>query len=224
MCDARLFGPQVAALEDARDVRVMPIHAHQTVAALANDILQDAPERFAIAGLSMGGIVAMEVLRQAPDRIAGLALMDTNPLAEAPEVAARRDGQIDKVDKGGLASVMRDEMKPNYLAQTSDREAILDLCMAMALDLGPQAFINQSRALAARPDQQGTLAAYRGPALVLCGAEDTLCPIHRHELMHALMPQSHLEIIPQAGHLPTLEAADQTTAALKHWLGTIPDH
>jgi pimeloyl-ACP methyl ester carboxylesterase len=90
--------------------------------------------------------------------------------------------------------------------------------MAMALDLGPQVFARQSRALRDRSDQQATLAAFTGPALVLMGAEDKLCPLDRHQLMHHLMPQSRLHIIPAAAHLPPLEQPDATARALRDWL------
>ena len=214
MCDARLFAHQTAAL----NATVLPVTEGDNMEALAAVVLRDAPDRFALGGLSMGGIVAMEVVRQAPHRVLGLALMDTNPLPELPEVRVRRGPQIDKAAAGGLESVMRDEMKPYYLADGPDRAAILDLCMDMALDLGPEVFIRQSLALRDRPDQSATLRIYQGQSLVLCGREDRLCPIARHELMHDLLPASTLCIIDGAGHLPTLERPEQTTAALRDWL------
>jgi pimeloyl-ACP methyl ester carboxylesterase len=160
----------------------------------------------------------MEMLRQAPARITRLALLDTNPRAEVEAVRQRREPQIAKALAGRLDRVMRDEMKPNYLADGPNRKAILDLCMDMALALGPEVFARQSRALAARPDQQATLEAYRGPTLILMGEEDRLCPRDRHELMHALIPGSRLAIIPGAGHLPTLEQPERTNAELARWL------
>ena len=218
MCDARLFAPQVAALAEDRDVSVLTMTDHDTIAALARDVLDQAPARFALAGLSMGGIVAMEVLRQAPDRVARIALMDTNPKAEHPKVANARAAQMAKVGQGDLIPVMRDEMKPNYLTDGPRRAAILDLCMEMASDLGPDVFIRQSRALQTRPDQQETLRHSTVPTLILCGRDDALCPVHRHELMHDLVPHSTLQVVENAGHLPTLEQPDETTAALKRWL------
>jgi pimeloyl-ACP methyl ester carboxylesterase len=214
MCDARLFQPQ----RDALGGVCLTVGGANTLEALAQTVLADAPERFALAGLSMGGIVAMEVVRQAPERVTRLALMDTNPLAESDEVKARRGPQMDKVRAGGLESVMRDEMKPNYLADTPDRDAILDLCMEMALAQGPEVFLRQSIALRDRPDQSETLRAFDKPALVLCGRHDALCPVHRHELMADLLPRATLTIIEGAGHLPTLETPDDTTRALADWL------
>jgi len=216
MCDARMWGGIDRAL-DVPVIHHLPTGA-ATMAALAAGFLADAPPRFALAGLSMGGILAMEILRQAPDRVARLALLDTNPRAETAEVQARRAPQIDRALAGDLEGVMRDDMKPNYLAPGPRKAEILDLCMDMALALGPQVFAQQSRALRDRPDQQATLAAFTGPALVLMGADDRLCPLDRHQLMHGLMPQSQLQIIPGAAHLPPLEQPDATLRALRGWL------
>jgi pimeloyl-ACP methyl ester carboxylesterase len=218
MCDARLFDPQIDALARNRPVTVGDLSGHDSVQALATAVLDNAPHRFALAGLSMGGIVAMEIIRQAPDRVAALALMDTNPRAELPEVQARRAPQINAVRAGWLARVMREEMKPNYLANGPDRQRILDVCMQMALDLGPEVFVAQSVALRDRPDQQETLRGVTVPTLILCGRHDTVCPLERHALMHALIPGSVLTVIEAAGHLPTLERPDVTTSALQEWL------
>jgi pimeloyl-ACP methyl ester carboxylesterase len=214
MCDARLFAPQIAELGGT----VLRITVANNVADLAVSVLAEAPDRFALAGLSMGGIVAMEVLRQAPDRVTPLALLDTNPLAETNAVKALRAPQIAKARAGQLDSVMRNEMKPNYLTNSPDRRRILDQCMDMAQSLGPEIFIRQSIALRDRPDQSDTLRRFEKPALVLCGRDDALCPVTRHELMHALMPHSTLCVIDGAGHLPTLERPAATNIALTHWL------
>jgi pimeloyl-ACP methyl ester carboxylesterase len=189
----------------------------ETIPAMAERILAKTPERFALAGLSMGGIIAMEMLHQAPERVERLALMDTNPLAENIDLQARRALQIARALSGDLAGVMREEMKPNYLADPSD-SATLELCMAMAQTLGPEVFRRQSLALRDRADRTRTLAQYSGPALVLMGEHDRPCPRERHDLMHALMPQSKLVTVPDAGHLPPLERPEPTIAALNEWL------
>jgi pimeloyl-ACP methyl ester carboxylesterase len=211
MCDGRLFAHMPPHI-------FLPVTGHDTIEAIAADVLKNAPETFALGGLSMGGILAMEVIRQAPDRVTHLALMDTNCEAESDRIKAFRQPQIDRALAGGLEAVMRDEMKPNYLADGPNRADVLDLCMDMALMLGPDVFAAQSRALRDRPDQKETLKNWRKPTLILCGSDDRLCPLHRHTLMAELMPQAVLTVIPKAGHLPPLEQPDATRVALERWL------
>lgn len=218
MCDARLFGPQIAALSGRCPLMTFPLIGSDNMAGLAAMVLASAPPRFALAGLSMGGILAMEVVRQAPERVARLALLDTNPLAEAADVAENRKRQVALALAGGLAEVMQRELMPRYLAEGATRRDIFDLCLDMALALGPAVFASQSRALATRADQTVTLAEFRGPTLVLTGAQDRLCPLDRHELMAGLIPGARLVVVENAGHLATLERPAETTAALARWL------
>lgn len=218
MCDARLFVPQIEAFSHRWPIHLPPIGNAETIEGLASGVLEQAPPRFALAGLSMGGIIAMQIMALAPDRVERLALLDTNPWADTPETSANRDRQIALVRKGQLAAVMRDEMKPNYLAGGPGRDRILDLCMEMALSLGDDVFVRQSSALKIRPDQCANLETVQVPTLVLCGAEDTLCPLDRHEEMHRRIAHSRLHLIDRAGHLPTLERPEATNAALREWL------
>ena len=218
MCDHRLFSAQVKALSKQHDLQVLPITEFDTIAGLANEVLLKAPARFALAGLSMGGIVAMEIVRIAPERVERLALMDTNPLAEQSDISMNRLRQIERVCDGDLTGVMRDEMKPLYLTDGKNRNTHLTLCMDMALSLGAEVFVRQSKALATRRDQTHTLRSIEVPTLVLCGCDDTLCPVERHQLMHELIPNSELVIVSNAGHLPTLENPVETNQFLGEWL------
>ncbi len=218
MCDGRLFTPQIEAFSAQRLVTTGALVGADSFQALAATILRHAPPTFALAGLSMGGICAMEMIRQAPERIMRLALLDTNALPDPEKLAPVREAQSRRALAGELVTVMRDEMKPNYLADGPDRATILDLCMDMASDLGPQVFADQSQAIKTRPDQQDTLRNITVPTLILCGRDDRLCPLERHTLMHDLVPQSKLVVIDGAGHLPTLEKPRETNEALSAWL------
>ena len=218
MCDGRLFTPQIAAFSSERPVMVIPSLGEASMSGYAAHVLEVAPPRFLLAGLSMGGIIAMEVIRQAPERVTRLALFDTNPLPDPPEKAPLRAAQVAQVRQGRLREVMRDEMKPNYLADGPRKAQILDLCMEMAEALGPETFGEQSHAVQTRPDQSETLRSVKVPTLVLCGEEDKLCPVSRHRLMHDLIPGSELVVVSEAGHLPTLEQPEITNEAMTRWM------
>lgn len=218
MCDGRLYGPQIKTLGRDRAIHLAPISSQDTVESMATEVLASAPPSFALAGLSMGGIVAMEVVRRAPDRVTRLALMDTNALGETPAYAAAREPQIARVMAGSLVEVIREDMRPDFLAPGPGRQAVLDLVMDMALEMGEGVYLRQSRALQRRPDQQGTLRKLKIPTLILCGEYDALCPVARHQFMADLIEGAALNIVSEAGHLPTLEQPKAVNAALKQWL------
>ncbi len=218
MCDARLFAPQIIALSRDYSVQLAPITGADTVEKIAMQVLDGAPERFALAGLSMGAIVAMEIQRRAPERVTRLALMDTNAQSETSTIAAAREAQIVRAKSGKLEEVMREDMLPEYLADGPHRAEILDMIVRMALDLGPEIYVRQSRALQRRPDQQKTLRKLKIPTLILCGEFDRLTPLRRHEFMAALAVGSQLEVVPGAGHLPSLEQPELITKLLREWL------
>lgn len=218
MCDARLFLPQLVEFGRSRTVQIASLVGQTSIPAMAEDVLRHAPARFALCGLSMGGIVAMEMLRQAPDRIERLALLDTNPKAELEERKHLRQKQLERVQAGQFEAVMREEVKPLYLADETDERGILRLCGDMARTLGAGAFFNQSVALRDRPDQQETLKRCGVATLVLCGQHDRLCPPATHEAMQSLIPNARLAVVDNAGHLPTLEQPDTTNAYLRSWL------
>ena len=218
MCDERIFSPQIDSLGDEIELTIADISRFSSVVDLASDVLKKAPRKFSLLGHSMGGIVAMEMYSQEPNRIEKLILMDTNPNSELEEVKSKREPQIKDVSEGKLLNVMRDEMKPNYLAQSRNQSSVLNVCMDMALSLGPDVFINQSRALQTRADQQSNIQSINIPVLIICGSEDKLCTVERHEMMHNMISNSELKIINNAGHMPTLEQPSETTEILKEWL------
>ena len=217
MCDARVFGPQLAALSPHFTLTVAPIIGDR-IEEIASGLLDALPRKFALAGLSMGGIVAMELLRRAPDRITRIALMDTNALAETPQSAADYEPLIIKARSGRLADVVPEFMPPEHLAAGPFRAEVMALLTDMAENLGADVIIKQVRALQRRRDQQATLRRCKVPALVLCGAEDGMTPVKRHSFMAELIPYADLQVIEGAGHLPTLEQPEVTTQALLDWM------
>lgn len=218
MSDARVFLPQIVALSRDRPVQVGNMTQGETVEEIAQQVLDAAPPKFALAGHGMGGIVAMEVIRRARDRITRLALLDTNAQSETPALAAAREALIVKARTGRLKDAVCDRVKPTDLAPGPRNAGVLKLLLDMALQIGPEAYIRQCRAMQRRPDQQKTLRMLRCPALVLCGAHDNLTPIRRHEFIATLIPYARLEVIADAGHFPTLEQPEETTRLLRAWL------
>ena len=221
LCDGRMFGPQIAALDRLVSITVGRVDADDTIAGMAARLIAAAPPTFALAGLSLGGIVAMEVIQQVPERVERLALIDTNPHAETPGRQARRESQIAQAREEGVPSLFEREIFPYYLgddASAAEHDRLLEVTRAMAAQAGPEVFARQWRALRNRRDARDALARYAGPALILCGTADRLCPLDRHHEMANLMTCARLVTIPGAGHLPTLERPDAVTAALRDWL------
>lgn len=218
MCDGRLFANQIEAFSSKRAVHLANFARGATIAEFAANALASAPPRFVLCGLSMGGIVAMEIMRTAADRVAGLVLMDTNHRAETRDGAEARKRRIALAKRGELASVVRDEMKPAYLAEGPRNDLILELVMAMAMSLGGQVFERQARAIMSRPDQSETLRRAAVPTLVVCGEEDQLCSLQTHEDMVGLIPGAKLEVVRGAGHLVPLEQPERTNELISDWL------
>jgi len=217
MCDARLFAPQLAEFSRDRAGTVAPVTGGDRIEEIASSLLDVLPRRFALAGLSMGGIVAMELLRRAPERITRLALMDTNALPETPQSAAGYEPLIIKLRAGAVDEAVQAMIGPETLAPGAGRMAVLALMAEMAHAVGAEATIRQVRALQRRRDYQAVLRRCRVPALVLCGAHDRLTPVRRHELMAGLIPDAELLVIDEAGHLPVLETPEAVNAALAGW-------
>jgi len=223
MCDHRMWSAQVEALSIEANVIVGDITGCDSIAALASSVLMEAPQQFSLAGLSMGGIVAMEMWRQQPGRIERMALLDTNFRADAPERQIIRNRQMPEAERGGLETILKDELKPNYLAREHRNNlALLDQLLEMGMDLGVDVFVRQSIALRDRADSSALLQTLDCPTLILCGDEDSLCTPSLHEEMAALINGAVLDIVPSCGHLSTMEQADYVNAALGQWLEQPP--
>ena len=180
MCDARMWADQIETIESP--VSIPDLSAHDNFFDMAASVLGNAPKRFAVAGLSMGGILAFELWRQAPDRITHMALLDTNPFADSPDRKSSRLQQIEQVFAGSLRELAVESLKPLYLAESNrDDDDLLNEILDMVLELGPDTFRRQSLALRNRADSVETLASINCPATVICGSEDTLFPPPYHD-------------------------------------------
>ena len=214
MCDARLWGGLCG---------VDGVHADfsrdDSIEKMAQRLLFEHQGPLIPVGFSMGGIVALEMARQAPERIVGLILSDTNAGADLPERTALRPVQQYRVRNGDLATIVADELKPAYLAaQNRDDEEMKALLFDMAMDLGDEVFIRQSEALRTRADLGPVLDHFAGPVLFLCGAEDALCPPEWHHAMAARCNDAEIHIVAGAGHLLPLEQPKQFSAIVSDWL------
>jgi pimeloyl-ACP methyl ester carboxylesterase len=217
-CSARLYAPQIPVLWRFGPVTVADHTRDDSMTAIAARILADAPPRFALVGLSMGGYIAFEILRQAPERVAKVALLDTGSRADVAAQTERRNKQIALAQSGRFAEVT-DALWPLLVHRDRQEDKDLNLLVRMMADeTGPEAFVRQQTALRGRPDSRPGLAAIRCPALVVVGDGDTLTPPELAQEIAAGIPGATLVTIPESGHLSTLERPEAVNRALVAWM------
>jgi pimeloyl-ACP methyl ester carboxylesterase len=217
-CSPRLYGEQISLLWRHGSVTVADTTRDDTIAAMARRALADAPLRFALAGLSMGGYVAFEIMRQAPERVARLALLDTSARPERPEQTVLRKEHIALARAGRFAEVL-DMQFPLLVHQSRRTDAMLKgIVNAMHEDVGAAAYLRQQHAIMARADSRPLLAAVSCPTLVLVGDSDELTPPAHAEEMAAGIKGSRLVVVAACGHLATLERPAEVNAALEEWM------
>ena len=217
MLTYRLYAHQCSRLSSQYPVSIGDLTQSDTVRSLALDVLRAAPERFGLVGLSMGGIVALEICQLAPERVTHLALLDTTPHADAPGRRETRNAQIDRVRRGGLRQVLVDDMKPLYVgSKNRDNASLRRTVLEMGLELGSEVFLRQTVALRDRAANLQTLSTINCPTLVLCGREDRLCPPACHMEMAAAIADADLVMLAGCGHLSAMEEPEAVTDALVH--------
>jgi pimeloyl-ACP methyl ester carboxylesterase len=215
-CTAELFAPQLPRLAAGRSVMIGCHTRHDEIGELAASILADAPPRFVLGGLSMGGYIAFEILRQAAERVAALVLMDTTARPDTPEAIERRRRQIAIAEAGRFAEIPA--MQIPLLLAPGSVERVGPVVRSMAATTGPETFVRQQRAILGRPDSRRDLHAIAVPTLVIVGDVDGITPPDAAREMAEGIPGADLAVAPECGHLASIERPEFVTEAILGFL------
>ena len=220
--DERVYAQVRSWLADAADPVVLDLTASDDMGGLADAILAKAPQRFALAGLSMGGYCALEIVHRAPERVAALALIDTSARPDTDESRANRERQIERARHGEYEALI-DEVLPKWIHPSRrDDGAVADVVRAMARDHGRAVFERQQRAIMSRADSRPRLARIACPTAVICGADDALIPREIHEELAHGISGATLHVVADCGHLAPLERPAAVAEALVALLQSAP--
>ena len=215
LCDETVWADQRAVLSEFADVAIPDFRYVSSIKAMAGLVLDAAPERFSVAGHSMGGRVALEVVRTAPDRVERLALLDTGVHPRAAGEEAKRQPLVELARSQGMAAMAARWLPPML---HPDHSALFQPLTEMVLRSTPETFANQQGALLDRPDARKVLQSIQCPTLILCGRQDAWSPVSQHEEIAASIPQSRLVIVEDCGHMSPVEQPVAVTKALCGWL------
>jgi pimeloyl-ACP methyl ester carboxylesterase len=214
----RLYERQIADLADVADAVVPELWHHDTIGAMAQATLDAAPETFALGGFSMGGYVALEIMRRAPQRVERLALMDTQATPDTPEATARRRGFIEQTKLGRFHGVQPSLLPTIIHRSRLNDQSVVQPIVEMAAEVGADGFCREQTAMIARADSRPLLVEIKQPTLVLVGRQDQATPLVRAEEMAADIAHSRLVVLEECGHMTPLEKPAEVTAALRRWL------
>jgi pimeloyl-ACP methyl ester carboxylesterase len=224
LCSPRLYAPQVDALADCADIvvpdwREAPLAIWESWESTARWVLAQAPAgRFALAGLSLGGMIAIEMMQIAAERVMTLALLDTGLRAQSAAEQAIRRGRIRLADEGHFELVLGLQMSRFIPAYRLPDKPLVDQVLAMCGEIGPEIYKRQEAMAAVRVDRRPDLPGIKCPTVVVCGRDDAATPLALSQEIAAGIPGSALAVIEQCGHLVTLEKPDETNAILREWL------
>ena len=217
ICDAALWRPVTEGLRDVVAPMVADLTLDDSVKAMAARTLAAAPERFNLVGLSMGGYVAFEIMRQAPERVERLALMATSALADSPEATANRRAGMKQIGEGKFIGVAG-SLLPKLVHPDHVDGEIGRLVQDMSERVGGEAFMRQQEAIIGRPDSRATLATITCPMVMIVGEDDILTPVEQAQIIHQGIKGSNLFELDYCAHLPPLEQPDAVNAILRDWL------
>lgn len=216
--DAALWDHQLRHLADVADPQVVELADCESIATMADKVLAAAPDRFAVAGLSMGGYVALEILRRAPQRVDRLALLDTNARPDTAEASVTRREAVALARQGRYGQVIRAALPrlihPGRMADEGFVRSVLNQMERVGVD----GYAREQEAIINRPDSRPGLAAIRCPTLVVCGRQDVLTPPALHEEMAEAIPGARLVLVEDCGHLSAMEQPQAVTALMRDWL------
>ena len=218
LCSDSLFADQVSGLQSVANVHIGRVVKHDNLAGMATAVLRTAPETFALAGLSLGGYVAFEILRQAPERVTRLALLNTNARADRNEQIAFRQLLIGLARTLGPRNVQAAALPMLLHKSRLHDRPLVDRVLNMADAIGCPAFVRQQQAIIDRPDNRPFLSQIKIPTVIIVGEQDTMTPVKVAQEMHEGIAGSRLEVIADCGHLSTMERPDEVNAILKSWL------
>jgi pimeloyl-ACP methyl ester carboxylesterase len=218
LCDEALWGHQAETLSDIADITIADLTQNDTLGFMARAVLDSAPEKFALAGLSMGGYLAQEIMRQAPERVLKLALLDTTARPDEVQQTERRRDFMSQAEEGEFKGVTRKLLPLLIHPDRLQDHALTQTVMNMAESIGKESFLRQQKAIMTRPDGRRDLGLIRCPTLVLCGRQDVLTPPEMHREIADGIPTSTLVLIEDCGHLSTLEQPHAVSAVMRYWL------
>jgi len=218
LCDKRLWAAQTRGLVGLARCRIPDLTAFESIATMADAVLERAPGRFALSGFSMGGCVALEVVARAPERVSRLALLSTSPRGLLPTVRQHYLDSIAGIEAGGFDAYLTDAF-PLYVApERVHDDALWSVFAAMAESLGPLVAVRQMRSLLEYQGFLADLSKIACPTVVICGREDRRTPVTVHEELAGRIPKATLQVIERAGHFTLLEEPQAVTDALCDWL------
>lgn len=214
----RVWAHQLEALQDIAEIEIPELWHHDTIGAMAEAVLTAAPPKFALGGFSMGGYVAFELLRRAPERIERLALIDTQAAPDSAETRTRRQAFIEQTKLGRFHGVHPTLLPQIIHPSRLEDSAVVQPILEMAQEIGGEGFVREQRAILGRADSRPLLVEIEVPTVVMVGRQDLATPLPRAQEMAADIANAQLVVLEECGHVSPLERPADVTAALRRWL------
>jgi len=218
LCDAALWRSQIEVLSPIAPITVADLTREESIEGMAKTVLDQAPDTFALAGLSMGGYVAQDIMRRAPERVTRLALLDTSARGDTPENMEKRRSYIELAKRGDFKGVTQRLLPLFVHPERLDDDDLMSAIQDMTQRVGRDAYLRQQEAILYRREGLSDLGAVACPTLVLCGRQDVLTPLEHHQEIAAAIPGATLVVIEDCGHLSTMERPEEVNAAMRDWL------